>query len=277
MVTFDTLLAETKDSPPCGPNLEHDLSFFEFEEAARTKPEQRLGDAVKPAEDPSWPKVVSIAQGLLSRTKDLRVAVLLTRALTRTEGIPGLATGLGLDPRPARALLGSGASRARGRCGRRSERSGSTRWPRSRIRKRHRSGDGPTRPARRQSRKLARARPAAGPRRGDRARPAGSTAGCGLRVRRKAARRDPSPRSPRRSASDRTMPDRSARSARASLAIQTLIADRVGADRGHRPKAAGAVAREPRSRLATRRSGPRARPSRTPARSTVKRSGAVGR
>jgi type VI secretion system protein ImpA len=96
MVTLETLLLETKEAPPCGPNLEHDLSFFELEEAGRTKPEQRIGDAVKPAEEPNWPKVVDVAQGLLSRTKDLRVAALLTRALTRTEGIPGLATGLGL-------------------------------------------------------------------------------------------------------------------------------------------------------------------------------------
>jgi len=96
MVTLESLLLETKESPPCGPNLEHDLSFFEFEEAARTKPEQRLGNAVKPAEDPNWQKVVDFGQNLLARTKDLRVATLLTRALTRTEGIPGLAVGLGL-------------------------------------------------------------------------------------------------------------------------------------------------------------------------------------
>src|SRR5439155_21536930 len=40
--------------------------------------------------------VIELAQALLLRTKDLRVAIHLTRALTRTEGIPGLATGLGL-------------------------------------------------------------------------------------------------------------------------------------------------------------------------------------
>ena len=96
MVNLETLLSETKEQPPCGPNLEHDLSFFELEEAARAKPEQRLGDAIKPAEDPNWPKVLELAQGLFTRTKDLRVAVHLTRSLTRTEGIPGLAAGLGL-------------------------------------------------------------------------------------------------------------------------------------------------------------------------------------
>src|SRR5262245_10361839 len=97
MLDVGAVLSETKESPPCGPNLEHDLSFFELEEAASAKPEQRLGNAVKPGEDPDWPKVMELAHGLLARSKDLRVAVHLTRALIRTEGIPGLATRLGLS------------------------------------------------------------------------------------------------------------------------------------------------------------------------------------
>ncbi len=96
MLDVGTVLAETRELPPCGPNLEHDLSFFELEEAARGKPEQRTGDAVRPAEDPNWAKVIDRSQALLNRSKDLRVAVHLTRALTCTEGIPGLATGLSL-------------------------------------------------------------------------------------------------------------------------------------------------------------------------------------
>src|SRR5215467_381441 len=74
MLDVGTVLAETRELPPCGPNLEHDLSFFELEEAARGKPEQRTGDAVKPAEDPNWSKVVDRAQAILNRSKDLRVA-----------------------------------------------------------------------------------------------------------------------------------------------------------------------------------------------------------
>jgi type VI secretion system protein ImpA len=96
MLDVGTVLAETRESPPCGPNLEHDLSFFELEAAARGKPEQRSGDAVKPAEDPNWTKVIDLAQAMLLRSKDLRVAVHLTRAFACTEGIPGLATGLSL-------------------------------------------------------------------------------------------------------------------------------------------------------------------------------------
>lgn len=96
MVDVQALLSEIKDTPPCGPNLEHDLSFFELEEAARSRPEQRIGDAIKPAEEPNWPRVIELGNVLFGRTKDLRVGVHLTRALTRTEGIPGLSAGLSL-------------------------------------------------------------------------------------------------------------------------------------------------------------------------------------
>jgi type VI secretion system protein ImpA len=96
MVDREALLAPAKESPPGGPNLEHDLAFFELEEAAKGKPEQRVGDVVKPAEDPKWPAVGEMAQALLLRSKDLRVAVHLTRALTHTDGLPGLGIGLGL-------------------------------------------------------------------------------------------------------------------------------------------------------------------------------------
>jgi type VI secretion system protein ImpA len=96
MIDLEALLGGTNDLPLCGPNLEHDLAFFELEEAARGKPEMRVGDAVKPAEDPKWDRVLELGQGLLLRSKDLRVATHVTRALVRTAGFPGLAQGLAL-------------------------------------------------------------------------------------------------------------------------------------------------------------------------------------
>ncbi|MEJ2653692.1 MAG: type VI secretion system ImpA family N-terminal domain-containing protein, partial [Gammaproteobacteria bacterium] len=63
---------------------------------AQGKPEQQFGDTVVPAEEPDWKDVGQRAAALFSRTKDLRVAALLARALTRTEGMPGLASGLNL-------------------------------------------------------------------------------------------------------------------------------------------------------------------------------------
>ena len=70
MLDVGTVLAETRELPPCGPNLEHDLSFFELEEAARGRPEQRTGDAVKPAEDPNWPKVIDRAPPLVHMDRE---------------------------------------------------------------------------------------------------------------------------------------------------------------------------------------------------------------
>jgi type VI secretion system protein ImpA len=96
MIDRETLLAPAGEPAPCGPNLEHDLAFFELEEAARGKPEQRLGDATRPAEEPRWPVVADLSQALLLRSKDLRIATHLTRALVRTDGLPGLAAGLEL-------------------------------------------------------------------------------------------------------------------------------------------------------------------------------------
>ncbi|MBC7944041.1 MAG: type VI secretion system protein TssA, partial [Burkholderiales bacterium] len=46
------------------------------------------------AEPPDWVSVAKEAQALLSRSKDIRVAILLTRALTRIEDIAGLDAGL---------------------------------------------------------------------------------------------------------------------------------------------------------------------------------------
>jgi type VI secretion system protein ImpA len=94
MVDIEGLLSPSPQLPPCGPNLEHDLAFFELEEAAKGKPDQRLGDVVKPAEEPRWPAVAEMSQALLGRSKDLRIAVLLTRAATRVDGLPGLNAGL---------------------------------------------------------------------------------------------------------------------------------------------------------------------------------------
>src|SRR5256885_12091156 len=96
MLDVGTVLAETREAPPCGPNLEHDLSFFHLEEAARGIPEQRSGDAVKPAEEPNWSKVIDLAQETLLRSKDLRVTTHLTTAVTCTQRNTRLATGHGV-------------------------------------------------------------------------------------------------------------------------------------------------------------------------------------
>jgi len=90
----DALLDPIAADAPCGPDLEYDSEFMALDQAARGKAEQQFGDTLVPAEEPDWADVQHRAVALFPRTKDLRVAVLLTRALTRVEGMPGLASGL---------------------------------------------------------------------------------------------------------------------------------------------------------------------------------------
>lgn len=76
----------------CGPDLEYDPDFLELEQAAAGKPETQFA----PAEPPVWTDVRDRAAALLERTRDLRVAVLWSRAQLHLEGVPGLLPGLQL-------------------------------------------------------------------------------------------------------------------------------------------------------------------------------------
>ncbi|WBS00602.1 type VI secretion system protein TssA [Pseudoduganella sp. SL102] len=95
MLDVDALLAPVEGPSPCGPYLEYE-PIDELERFAAGKGEQRLGDVVVPAEEPDWSAVRDRAVELFKTTKDLRVAVLLTRALVRTAQLAGLAEGLAL-------------------------------------------------------------------------------------------------------------------------------------------------------------------------------------
>lgn len=93
---FDALLEPVAPDDPVGPNLEYDADFLAAFQAAEGTPERRMGDTVVAAEEPDWRQAQQLALGLMVRTKDLRIAVLLTRALLRLSGIAGLAQGLAL-------------------------------------------------------------------------------------------------------------------------------------------------------------------------------------
>jgi type VI secretion system protein ImpA len=79
-------------SAPCGPDLEYDNAFLELNQAAAGRPESQW-DAGEPA---NWSQVRSLAEALLERTKDLRVAVLWLRAIVNQTGLAALAPGLRL-------------------------------------------------------------------------------------------------------------------------------------------------------------------------------------
>jgi type VI secretion system protein ImpA len=93
---LDTLLAPLAADAPCGPDLEYDPAFQAMLEAGAGKPERQYGDNVYPAEPPDWPTVHARASELAQRTRDLRVAVWLTRSGARLRGIRDAVSGLRL-------------------------------------------------------------------------------------------------------------------------------------------------------------------------------------
>jgi type VI secretion system protein ImpA len=92
-----TGLAEPIDpDQPSGENLEYDSAFLDLERTAQGRPEQQVGDTIVAAEEPDWRVVHNQALALFDRTKDLRVAVYLARALIHTEGLAGFGAALHL-------------------------------------------------------------------------------------------------------------------------------------------------------------------------------------
>lgn len=96
VLDVEALLGEIAPGAPCGEDLEYDPAFVEMEKLAQETPERQYGDTVIPAEPPDWRSVFKSALNLLKRTRDLRVAVYLTRASLQTDGLPGFADGLSL-------------------------------------------------------------------------------------------------------------------------------------------------------------------------------------
>jgi type VI secretion system protein ImpA len=96
LIDLETLLAPLSDAAPSGENLEYDAAFATLETVAAGKPEQQVGETIVEGEPPEWESVQRQAIELFSRTKDLRVATHLARALLSRAGFQGLAEGLGL-------------------------------------------------------------------------------------------------------------------------------------------------------------------------------------
>lgn len=95
-IDIAALCAPLDEAAPCGENLEYDPLFLALEEAASGKPEVQYGSTITPATPPDWQQVRRLALELMERSRDLRLAVALTRALLGLHGARGLADGLGL-------------------------------------------------------------------------------------------------------------------------------------------------------------------------------------
>lgn len=93
---IDKYLVPISDDKPCGDDLEYDVDFRNMEQALEGKPELQMGSEVRPSEEPDWKTGKKLALRLIEKTRDVRVAVMLTQSLTNTDGFGGLANGMSL-------------------------------------------------------------------------------------------------------------------------------------------------------------------------------------
>lgn len=97
--SFAVLIKESVSSTTdgsCGPDLEYHPSFLELIASARSRPEQQLGDSIIAAREPDWCTVLEQGLALAQRSRDLRIAAVVTQAATEIHGLSGFADGLAL-------------------------------------------------------------------------------------------------------------------------------------------------------------------------------------
>jgi type VI secretion system protein ImpA len=96
IIDVEKLLAPVDGENPVGADLSYDPSMMEIDQLAAGKPEQQVGDTIVPAEDPDWKELRSRCTEVLTKTKDLRVAMHLLVAAVKMDGLIGLCDGLAL-------------------------------------------------------------------------------------------------------------------------------------------------------------------------------------
>ena len=92
MTSLDELLKPVSAEEPCGPDLAYDPAFQELETLVRGKPETQFSAA----EDPDWKELRASSIEFHGKSKHLTATVILSLALMKTDGLPGLRDGMGL-------------------------------------------------------------------------------------------------------------------------------------------------------------------------------------
>ncbi len=91
ILDLPSLLSDLSPETPCGENLEYQPDFVELETLLQGKAEAQFGKTVIAAEAPDWKAARALALALCGRTRDLRLAVMLSRPLLQLDGIEGFA------------------------------------------------------------------------------------------------------------------------------------------------------------------------------------------
>lgn len=94
-LSIENLLEPISPDTPCGSDLSFSTEFDAIAEARRADDRSLdQGEWVAAIKDADWPGVITRCTSLLqSQSKDLRIAMWLTEALGKTEGLAGLAQG----------------------------------------------------------------------------------------------------------------------------------------------------------------------------------------
>jgi len=91
---FNPTLFEAASS--AGEDLEYSVAFAEFVSLSTAREERQVGEHVIPAQPPNWSEVFKMGNGLLEKSRDLRILNRVCRAALHKYGLPGLAQGLTL-------------------------------------------------------------------------------------------------------------------------------------------------------------------------------------
>lgn len=93
---LDALLAEVSAEEPCGDSLDYDSDFQTLEQDSQPSTARMVEGQDEETSNTDWADIEKRAGVLLDRSKDLRLAIILTRAQLHTHGIASLDTGLAL-------------------------------------------------------------------------------------------------------------------------------------------------------------------------------------
>lgn len=89
-----TRMEPISEGSPSGENLEYDPRFVELQRLSEGTREQQYGETIIAAIPPDWRSMRPLTEDLSAETRDLRLAVMYTEAMTHSRGLSGLADGL---------------------------------------------------------------------------------------------------------------------------------------------------------------------------------------